>query len=103
MMNLKEKKMDKSEFQKAARCIKILAHPLRLQALCLLKDGEKSVQEIMLSLNVRQSNLSQHLNLMQDRGLVTSRRIGNRVLYSITERRIIEILDLVRNTFCKID
>jgi len=79
-----------------AEFCKGMAHPKRIQILRILKDGEKSVGELAKLTGVSQANVSQHLALLRQFGLLGARREGSSVYYSISDRRIIEACDLVR-------
>ena len=65
-----------------ARCLKALAHPLRLRIMLFLQDGEKSVGEIENCVGSSQSNISQHLGIMRDKNILTSRKEGNQIFPS---------------------
>ncbi len=76
-----------------AELLKALAHPTRLQILDLLKDGEKCVCKILPELQMEQSNVSRHLNVLRKEGLVTSRKEGLKVFYKVNDPKIFELLD----------
>jgi len=71
-MNLNQKE----QIEKASRCLKALSNPARLAILCVLKDGEKSVQQLELAVGTSQSNMSTHLATMRDKELLLTRREG---------------------------
>ena len=79
-----------------ARICKGLADPKRLLILNALRDSELSVTELCDALDLPQANISQHLGVLRDRGLVASRRDGQWVYYSLTSNKIIQALDLLR-------
>ncbi len=87
--------------ERAARCLKTLAHPTRLKILAYLCEGEKNVQEINRLIGVSQANLSQHLNRMRDRTLLDSRREGNFVYYFVSDPELCEFLMSIKKVFCK--
>ncbi len=76
-----------------AEMLKALAHPTRLQILDLLKSGELCVCNIVPELNMEQSNVSRHLNILKKEGLVTSRKEGLKVFYRITDPMINDLLE----------
>lgn len=78
-----------------ASVCKGLADPKRLLILDALRDGERSVSEICEMTDSKQANVSQHLAVMRDKGLVVSRRDGQRVYYSVTSSKINDALDLL--------
>ena len=81
-----------SNLEDASRSLKAISHPLRLNILCVLGKGEVSVQDILKSVGTTQSNVSQHLCLLKDKGIVASRKDANRVYYSIKNETVKKIL-----------
>lgn len=86
--------------QTVADFLKQLSNPLRLQALCLLLDGERSVSEMEAALEVKQSTLSQQLSDLRLSGLVTTRREGRSIIYSIADERVRAVMDTLQQQFC---
>ncbi|MEW5904462.1 MAG: metalloregulator ArsR/SmtB family transcription factor [Pseudomonadota bacterium] len=86
----------------AAQAMKAIAHPLRLKVLCVLSDGELSVQEIVDSVGTSQSNISQHLGILRDKGVLTTRKDANRVYYRIGDPRTVKLVGMMRDVFCSI-
>lgn len=76
---------------------KALNDPKRLIALYALRDGPHTVTEICRALGVPQANTSQHLAVLRERGLVSTRRDGNRVLYSLRHPKILDAVDTMRD------
>lgn len=77
-----------------------LSHPSRIAIVELLRDnGEVPASAIHERLGLGQANVSQHLSVLRSRLLLTSRREGNHVLYSLRDRAIGEVLDLMRDCF----
>ena len=75
-----------------ARCLKAMAHPLRLKIILFLADNEKSVGEIEESVGSSQSNISQHLGIMRDKNLLVSRKDRNQIFYSLKDTRILPLI-----------
>jgi ArsR family transcriptional regulator len=73
-----------------------LADPKRLLILYTLADGPRNVSELSESLQMSQPAVSRHLKVLKERGLVYANRDGQSVIYSITDMRIIQALDLLR-------
>jgi ArsR family transcriptional regulator len=88
--------------EKAARCLKVMAHPARLLIVHLLGDGERSVQELAKALGLSQSSISQHLNLLKDKEILESRRVAQQVFYRLKDPRVLQLTALTRELFCKI-
>ena len=78
----------------AAR-FKVLAEPLRLLILQTLEEGEASVTNITLSVGSTQPNVSKHLKMLQDAGLVSKRQEGNTVYYKIADESVFELCEVV--------
>ena len=81
-----------SNIEDASLTLKAISHPLRLKILCILGIGELNVQDILQKVGTTQSNVSQHLCLLKDKGIVTSRKDANRVYYSVKNETIQKIL-----------
>lgn len=80
---------------------KVLAEPLRLRILHTLQDGEKSVGEIGELVEASQPNVSKHLKMLQEAGVLNRRQKGNAVLYSIADESIFELCEVVCNSLEK--
>jgi DNA-binding transcriptional ArsR family regulator len=76
-----------------------LAHPTRIAILEVLRDGETSARAIQERLGVEQANLSQHLAILRTRQIVAHRKDGNQVFYSLRNKVLIKVLDLMRQYF----
>ena len=87
----------------ASRSLKAMSHPLRLKILCTLADQELSVQEIVDAVGTSQSNISQHLAILRDKGIIGSRKNANRVFYRVADERILKLIDMMRQAFCPND
>ena len=97
------KVIDKDEdILQAAHAIKAIAHPLRLKILCVLGDQEISVQDIVEQVGTSQSNISQHLAILRDKGVLATRKDANRVYYRIGDLRTLKLVGMMRDVFCSI-
>lgn len=93
--------IDKEEdIELAAQAIKAIAHPLRLKILCVLGDQEVSVQGIVDQVGTSQSNISQHLAILRDKGVLATRKDANRVFYRIDDLRTLKLVGMMRDVFC---
>ena len=98
-----KKLIDKDEhILQASLAMKAIAHHLRLKILCVLADSELSVQEIVDSVGTTQSNISQHLAILRDKGVLTTRKDANRVFYRIGDQRTLKLVVMMRDVFCSI-
>jgi len=75
---------------------KALSHPIRLQILDLLSEGERTVEELNKVVGTGQSNLSQHLGALRQRRLVVARRDGMNVFYTLSTPKIAEACNLTK-------
>lgn len=86
--------------EQAARALKAMAHPLRLKILCILGNQEVSVQEIVDCVGTSQSNISQHLAILREKGVLRTRKEANRVYYRIGDERTLTLIEMMREVFC---
>lgn len=87
----------------ASQLLKALSHEGRLMILCHLVTGEKSVTELEDLLSARQAAVSQQLARLRLEGLVTPRRDGKAIYYSLTDDRPKRILEVIYDMFCSAD
>lgn len=88
------------DIERASRSLKAMSHPLRLKILCTLGDQEISVQDIVEHVGTSQSNISQHLAILRDKGILFSRKDANRVYYKVGDARTLALIDMMREVFC---
>jgi len=93
---------NEQDIQQAAQAIKAIAHPLRLKILCVLGDQEISVQDIVEQVGTSQSNISQHLAILRDKGVLATRKDANRVYYRIGDLRTLKLVGMMRDVFCTV-
>lgn len=84
-----------------ASVCKGLADPKRLMIINALRDGERTVTELVDELDVPQANVSQHLAVLRDKGLVHARKDGQFVHYSVTTPKIVQAMDLMREVMAE--
>ena len=96
--------IDKQEhIELAARSLKAIAHPLRLKILCVIGDQEACVQEIVDAVGTSQSNISQHLAILREKGVLQTRKDANRVFYRVADPRTLQLVGLMREVFCGVE
>ena len=95
MVSNKKWKMSPDALQHVAARFKVLAEPMRLQILQVLEPGELSVGELADAVGSTQPNVSKHLKILQDEGLIARRKAGNTVYYSIADQSVFELCDVV--------
>ena len=88
------------DIDRASRSIKAMSHPLRLKILCILGDCEFSVQDIVDTVGTSQSNISQHLGILKDKGVLETRKEANKVFYRVSDERTLKLLEMMREVFC---
>ncbi|HHC73049.1 MAG TPA: ArsR family transcriptional regulator [Thiotrichales bacterium] len=88
------------DIERASRSLKAMSHPLRLKILCTLGEREVSVQDIVDSVGTSQSNISQHLAILRDKGILDSRKVANRVFYRVGDPRTLRLISMMREVFC---
>lgn len=96
--------IDKQEhIEMAARALKAIAHPLRLNILCVVGDQEACVQEIVDAVGTSQSNISQHLAILREKGVLLTRKDANRVFYRVGDQRTLQLVGMMREVFCGVE
>ena len=96
--------IDKQEhIETAARALKAIAHPLRLKILCVIGDQEACVQDIVDTVGTSQSNISQHLAILREKGELLTRKDANRVFYRVGDQRTLQLIGMMREVFCGVE
>jgi DNA-binding transcriptional ArsR family regulator len=83
-------------YQVKADFFKTLAHPARIRVLEILRDGERSVSELIPEVGLEPSHLSQQLGVLRRAGILQARKEGSTVRYSVTDERIFELLAIAK-------
>lgn len=91
--------MNKGLHDFKADFFKALAHPLRIQILEVLSEGDRSVNEIQAQLGSEGSAVSQQLTVLRAKNIVYGTKDGNRVIYSLRDPMIIELLEVAKQIF----
>jgi DNA-binding transcriptional ArsR family regulator len=86
----------------AAACLKVMAHPIRLRIVEILMKGDFAVHEIADMCGIQQHQICEHLRLMQNCGLLSSRRDGRAVYYKIESSQLPALMGCIR-THCSIE
>lgn len=94
--------MTNKQYDMTTTFFKAFSHPTRLKIIDRLKnEAELCVCHIYEDLNLEQSNVSQHLKILKNQGILTSRKVGLKVMYSIKHPEIIPIFDLAKKCIAK--
>ena len=84
-----------NDLEKMSETLKAVAHPVRLQIVNILMNGERSVGDLVRTLGTKQSLTSQQLSILKSRGVLKSRRNGNVVFYSLENKGVRNIMSSI--------
>ncbi len=87
-------------YQVKAEFFRTLGHPARIRVLELLAEGDKPVHELLASIAIEASNLSQQLGVLREEQLVTTRREGKQIFYSIASAEAMAVLQVLYELYC---
>ena len=88
--------MEQKLYELHAQMCQVFTSPKRLEIINLLRDRELSVGELAKIAKIRQANLSQHLSILREKGIVKTRREGVAIYYSLANPKIIKAFDVIR-------
>lgn len=91
-----DKEMEEKMYEMHAEVCKSMANPTRLRIMNLLREGEKSVEELREKLKLPKANLSQHLSILRQRRIVSTRRAGLNIYYKVANPKMIKVCDILR-------
>ena len=83
-----------------AGCLLAIGHPTRLKIVCLLVAGERCVNDLVAELALVQPLVSQHLRVLTNRGVLATRREGNRIYYALRPPALLALLEKMRAVYC---
>lgn len=89
-----------SKADEIAQMLSCIAHPLRLLIVCMLLKKPMFVNELTDELGTTKGNISQHLRVLVDRGLLTKRRDGNHIFYSIRDPNLADLIAKIKGLYC---
>ncbi len=93
--------MEQKLYEMHASMCGVFTSPKRLEILNLLSDKELSVGELAKLTKLPQSNLSQHLSILREKGIVKTHRAGTTIYYSLSNTKIIKAFDIIREVLCE--
>ncbi len=101
--NFRQSELDEllGQARKASELLKALSHETRLLILCLLAEGERSVSEIEEIVSLPQATVSQQLARLRIDNLVSTRREGRTIYYSLANNEVAPIVESLYDLFCK--
>ncbi|HVA09291.1 MAG TPA: metalloregulator ArsR/SmtB family transcription factor [Acidimicrobiales bacterium] len=79
-----------------AEFFKTLGHPARIRILEILRDGERSVSELLPAVGIEASHLSQQLGVMRRANIIQQRKVGSNVFYSVGDKKLFKLLDVAK-------
>jgi len=94
-MKRKKRRMTEEGLAMVAGRFKVLSDPMRLRILQVLEEGERSVSVLAEEVESTQPNVSKHLRILQEAGMLTRRQVGNTVYYAIGDAQVFALCDLV--------
>lgn len=100
MEESKQDHLPEEDITLTAEALKAMGHPLRWKILCTLGNDEMSVGEIVEKIGTSQSNVSQHLDQLRNKNIVTSRRDANRIYYRVRNNQLLELIGTMRSVLC---
>ncbi len=92
--------MKDDQIEAVAKILKSMSHPIRLKILCLLQDRELSVGDIRNEVETTNANVSQHLNILRNQGIIDFRKDANFIYNRITDKRILDLIMNMQKLFC---
>ncbi|WP_024850463.1 ArsR/SmtB family transcription factor [Hydrogenovibrio kuenenii] len=102
MEEISQMAMKEENIEKASKALKAMGHPLRLKILCVLGNNEMPVMDIVSRVGTTQSNISQHIDILREKEIITSRREGSKILCKVRDNQILNLLESMQQTFCQI-
>ena len=88
------------DVETASRSLKAMSHPLRLMILCKLGEDEFSVQDIVDVVGTSQSNISQHVAILREKGILSTSKAANKVYYKVSDVKTLKLIEMMREVFC---
>ncbi len=82
--------------EQIAEILRAIAHPSRIKILQILENEQRCVRDLERLVKIKQSNLSQHLRILKDKGILNCERKGMEVCYQIKEKKILDIINFMK-------
>ena len=93
--------MQDEHVKDVAALLKTMSHPIRLKILCMLQEKEMSVGDIREEVKTTNANVSQHLTILRNQGIVSSRKDANFIYNKIEDNRVLDLIAQMRKLFCE--
>jgi len=95
--------MQMEQIDQITSLLKTMAHPIRLKILCLLQEREMSVGELREVVKTTNANVSQHLTILRNQGIISFRKDANFIYNRISDPKVLELIGTMRQLFCQRD
>ena len=92
--------MNSEQVENIAAMLKTMSHPIRLKILCLLQDKEMTVGDLRAEVKTTNANVSQHLTILRNQGIISFRKDANFIFNQINDPRILQLIQTMRTLFC---
>ena len=92
--------MLKEKIEAVSALLKSISNPVRLNILCLLQEKEMSVGQIREALETTDANISQHLTILRNQGIIQSRKESNYMYNRVGDERVLKLIDTLQELFC---
>ena len=92
--------MLEEKIEDVSALLKSISHPLRLGILCMLREEERTVGEILAEAGTSNANVSRHLSILRNQGVVESRKEANFIYNRIADERVVELMNVLQHLFC---
>lgn len=93
--------MKEEHINNVAALLKTMSHPIRLKILCLLQEKEMTVGELREEVKTTNANVSQHLAILRNHGILSARKDANFIYNNIEDPRILDLIGNMRQLFCQ--
>lgn len=94
-----EENLRDDQIKEISKLMKSISHPIRFKILCLLRDREVSVGDLRDQLDTTSSNISQHLTILRNQGVIDFRKDANYIYNRIVDWRIVELMRKVNQLY----
>ncbi|MEN8258162.1 MAG: metalloregulator ArsR/SmtB family transcription factor [Thermodesulfobacteriota bacterium] len=92
--------MKDNQVESIAGMLKTMSHPIRLKILCLLQDKEMTVGDIREEVKTTNANVSQHLSILRNQGIIGYRKDANFIFNRINDTRVLELMQTMSRLYC---
>jgi ArsR family transcriptional regulator len=93
--------LENDQIESIAGMLKTMSHPIRLKILCLLQDKEMTVGDIREEVKTTNANVSQHLSILRNQGIIGYRKDANFIYNRINDTRVLELMQTMRKLYCQ--